>query len=241
MIEQIFQINYEFEPWTLQHTLPVILFLILGWWMIRTARNWSEPLKWKIPFTVSLLLPFSIVLWIVIRLLRGEFDITEDLPLNMCNLVTFFLPFIFIRHKPNQLFFGIIYFWVLSGTLQAVITPGLEQAFPHFWYFRYWLIHCGLVILILYAVIILKYYPKWRDLWNAFIAMNVLFVISFGINLLIGSNYLYTMEKPAQASILDYFGPWPVYLMVSEIVALGFFLVYFYPFLKYYRKQVEQP
>lgn len=236
MLEHIFQINYDFEPWTSQHLVPVFLFILIAWWFIQSARNWTEDLQWKIPFRLSLLLPFTIVIWIVARLWRGEFDVAEDLPLHMCNLVTFFVPFIFYRQKRRQWLFGIIYFWVLSGTLQAVITPGLEQAWPHFYYFRYWIVHCGLVIFILYAVIVLGYIPQWRDVWNALIAMNLLFILTYVINLGLDSNYLYTMHKPEQKTLLDYFGPWPVYILVSELVGLGFFILYYTPFMKKNRK-----
>lgn len=231
MLEQIFQINYDFEPWSHQHIIPLALFIILGIGLIRYGITASDTAKWKTPYHLSLLLPASIVLWMILRLWRNEFDPKEDLPLHMCNLVTFFIPFVFHPRIRQRRIFGVIYFWVLAGTLQAVLTPGLEQAYPHYWYFRYWLVHCGLVILILYAVMVLKFRPSWRDLWTAMITMNILFVIAYAFNLWLGSNYLYTMHKPLQPSLLDFFGPWPIYILVSEVVALLFFLIYFFPFI----------
>ena len=231
MLEEIFQNNYDFEPWTVQHALPVFLFLILGWWSIKSGRrSWSDDQKWRYPFLFSLTLPASILFWIAYRTATGQFDLSTDLPFHMCNFLTFFVPFIFLK-KRHHLFFGIIYFWVLAGTFQAVITPGLDQAFPHFHYFRYWLIHCGLVVLVLYAVLVLEYRPTWKDIRNAFLAMNGLFLLAYAANILFDANYLYTMRKPETASLLDYLGPWPVYLLVSEVVALLFFILYFLPFL----------
>lgn len=230
MIEHVFQINYDFQPWTLQHTIPVLLFTLFGTWLIRSARSWTEEDKWDFPYKLSWALPASILFWMLARLIRGEFDPSEDLPFHMCNFITFFIPFIFVRKRPNQLIFGIAYFWVLSGTLQAILTPGLEQSFPHFWYIRYWLVHCGLVIAVLYAAIVLKYRPTWRDILNAFIAMNLLMIVAFAVNHLFNSNYLYVLEKPKAASLLDYFGPWPWYIIQSEIVALLFFVFYYTPF-----------
>lgn len=215
----------------MQHVLPVTLFTIFGWWLIHRGKRGTPTFKWRAPFLFSLLLPITILLWIILRLMRGEFDVKDDLPLHMCNFVTFFVPFIFKPNRYSKLIFGVTYFWVLSGTLQAVITPGLEQAFPHFWYLRYWLIHCGLVILVLYAAIVLKFRPTWKDFWNAIIAMNVLFVMAYAFNLWADSNYLYTMHKPQAATLLDYFGRWPWYILASEFVAAGFFLLYFLPFI----------
>jgi hypothetical integral membrane protein (TIGR02206 family) len=238
VLEQLFVYNTDFVPWTAEHIIPVVFFIIVGYYLIYLGKEvWEGHQKWRYPFLWSLLLPFSIILWIVLRLWRGEFDLYDDLPLHMCNLVTFFLPLVFT--KRSKVIFGILYFWVMAGTLQAVLTPGLEQSFPHFWYLRYWLIHCGLVIFVLYAVIVLGFRPRSKDILYAFLAMNILFVLAHGVNLLLGSNYLYTIQKPNQPSLLDLFGPWPYYILVSEVIALLFFVIYYLPFLYLERSKVR--
>lgn len=222
----------------MEHIVPVVLFLILGIVFIRLGlHRWTDDQKWRRPFWWSLLLPFSIVIWIAFRVARGEFDINDDLPFHMCNLITFSLPFVFLQKR--QTLFGVMYFWVMAGTLQAVFTPGLEQSFPHFWYFRYWLIHCGLVVFILYGILVLHYRPTLKHILYAFLAMNALMLVGHLFNLWAGTNYLYTMNKPNQASLLDYMGPWPVYIFVGEFIALFFFFLYYLPFL-YLEKQYRR-
>jgi len=228
-MEHLFLYQTDFKPWSIEHIVPLTLFTILGILMIRAGlRQWKGPSQWRRPYLWSLLLPASIIVWIFLRLFRGEFDIKEDLPFHLCNMVTFFLPFIFLKKRP--ILFGILYMWIMSGTLQAILTPGLEQAFPHYWYFRYWLVHCGLVILILYAVIVLKYRPQLRDILYAFFAMNVFFILVHAFNVAADTNYLFTMSKPAQPSLLDFLGPWPWYILGSEFIALLFFVIYYIPF-----------
>ena len=158
-----------------------------------------------------------------------EFTYLEDLPIFICRLVSFLLPIMFIRQSKEL--FGVLYFWVMAGTSNAVITPDLNFGLPHFESIFYWLIHNGLIVSILYAVFVLEWSLEKRDVWRAFWWGNAYLIFVHGLNLILDSNYSYTMHKPPGGSILDLFGPWPLYLITGQLLALGLFWLFYIPFI----------
>jgi hypothetical integral membrane protein (TIGR02206 family) len=61
-------------------------------------------------------------------------------------------------------------------------------------------------------------------------ALAVVAVLVMPVNAWLGTNFLYLMEKPGQASLLDYLGPWPWYIGSLAAVALLSSLVWYLPF-----------
>jgi uncharacterized membrane protein YwaF len=50
------------------------------------------------------------------------------------------------------------------------------------------------------------------------------------VNTALDSNYFWIRGKPPVPSLLDYMGPWPWYIMWSEFLALGHFIIAYSPF-----------
>jgi hypothetical integral membrane protein (TIGR02206 family) len=147
----------------------------------------------------------------------------------MCRLVAWILPIAIFYMSRKWL--KLLYFFVLAGTLQAVISPDLDIGFPSYAYIRYFVLHVGLIATIIYMVAVFQLRITWKDLWHSFLYAQPYLLILMGINKVIGSNYGYTMHKPETGSVLDFFGPWPWYILGAELLMLISFLILITPFL----------
>lgn len=226
---EYFLIENPFKAFTWQHFLPVLLFTIFGFVVILWARSLkNESHKTLLGFGLSLLPPLAVITRMSILSIQGSFSLQEELPLHLCRLVAFIMPAV-IWYR-NKKWFGILYFLIVAGTLQANITPDLAFGFPHWSYFCYWTIHTLLVVLPFYVLFVFDFTITRKDLINAVIYTNVYLVLITLVNLLLGSNYFYTLAKPKVASILDLMGPWPIYIFVLEFIGFLMFLIVYAPF-----------
>jgi hypothetical integral membrane protein (TIGR02206 family) len=123
--------------------------------------------------------------------------------------------------------------------LQGILTPDLAEGFPAFLYFRYWFLHAGLVTVMVYTTIVFRLRITWRDFWRAVVGTQIYLLLIHGANLLLGSNYSYTMHKPPGPSLLDLFGSWPWYILGGELLMILLFLLLMLPWLKWRRQEVE--
>lgn len=143
-----------------------------------------------------------------------------DLPLALCDITFLFCVACFF--KPNPKLLTWVTYWGLGGTLQALITPDIATAFPSLEFLFFFIGHSVIVLAVFF---LLGQNPHeslsgWTALKNSFNGLLVYTIIVGMLNYLADWNYGYLMEKPNGASILDFFGPWPVY--VGGGLALAF-------------------
>ena len=229
-MEYFYNSQNLFVSFSWEHITLLVVYVVFAGLIYFWANNYlSDQAKHILGIALSFVPMFFVLLRMYVAYNMGEFTYLEDLPFFICRMVSFLLPIMFIIR--SKALFGVLYFWILAGTSNAVITPDLDLGLPHFESIFYWLIHNGLIVSILYAVFVLKWYPKRADVWRAFWWGNAYLVSIHRLNLILGSNYSYTMHKPAGGSILDFFGPWPLYLLTGQLLALGLFWLFYLPFI----------
>jgi hypothetical integral membrane protein (TIGR02206 family) len=207
-------------------------------------RSPSENLRRAIRYGLATVLIVNESLYHLWRLTTAQWTIQEMLPLHLCAIMVY-LSAIMLVTKSTFLY-SFLYFLGIGAALQAMITPNPGQwGFPHFRFFQTMISHGAIVTAPIYMTVVERYRPVFKDIWKIMIGLNIYMVPVQAINMAIGSNYLWVARKPPTASVIDYLGPWPWYIVSLEIITLVTCVVLYIPFAildwKHRRQQVTTP
>lgn len=158
----------------------------------------------------------------------GE-TVLELIPIHLCN-VTLILAVISMVF-PSKRMFQVIYYWGF-GAVAAILFPDSRVAFPNFVGISFFVTHFFILFTVWYQLIYFKFRPSLQGLFQSFIWINIFAGIVFKINQMLGTNYMYINYKPAFQSPLDFFGPWPNYIVVVEIIYIVLGIIGYLPFRK---------
>lgn len=214
---------------SLQHLFPVFVGIVIGIILIYYAKNKCNSQQQKTIFNVlGAFISLTIIAFNIYIYSLGNYNISTDLPLFLCSFMALIIP-VYTYYRKYWMY-EILFFWILAGTLQGVITPDIAEGFPVFDYFRYWIVHIGLLIVMFYATFVFNNRPKFKSVFKSIIALQFYILIMYAINLILNSNYSYLNSKPEGASVLDYFGDWPYYIVVAQLVIIPYCLLIYLPF-----------
>ena len=228
-----------YDPFILfgtSHIISIALAIFLSIFIpIFAKKKLSERYQHIVGGVIGYLVMSSYILWTALEITAGTFDLKLHLPIHLCRMANLLLPFVMIAR--SYLFYEILFFWGLSGMLQAVITPDIAAGFPHFQFFRFWFAHHGMIIALIYATVVYGMRPSLKSVWKAMLALNIFLLLSIIANILLDANYFWICGKPINElgehvpSLLDYLGPWPWYILAAEFIAFAHFLLAYIPFI----------
>lgn len=214
---------------SLEHLLPIFLALVLAFFFIRYA-NKSLRLKQKqfVIHAFAIVVSLTIVAFHIYHIYQGHYNFKTDLPLFLCSFMALIIP-IFTYFRAYWMY-EILIFWIIAGTSQGVITPDIPEGYPSFDYFRYWIVHLGLLIIIFYATFVFGMRPKFQSIFKSIIALMIYITIMIVLNFILDANYSYLNYKPESASVLDALGEWPWYLLQALLLIFPYFMLIYLPF-----------
>jgi hypothetical integral membrane protein (TIGR02206 family) len=157
----------------------------------------------------------------VANAVEGTWSVRFNLPLQLTDAVT--VVAIVALWRPRPLLVEIVYFWALTASLQAVVTPDLGQPFPSIFYFTYFTTHVGAVVAACLLTFGLNLTPRPGAVLRVY-AITAAFAAVVGVvDVITGANYMYLRHKPERSSLLDVMGPWPWYVLAGAAFGLAVF------------------
>ena len=216
----------RFVPFGADHLAALCLVAIAAIGLAAVARSGARERLVRQGLAASLLLVTALTIAHGWR--AGTLSPWDVLPLHLCDFLILVAAFTLVTR--NHAAAELLYFWAGAGTVLALLGPDLLAGFPSWGFVSFFLLH-GLVVIAAAVVTFgLGLRPREGAPWRVFALTNA-YALGVGlVNGAFGTNYLFLRAKPEGRTLLDWFGPWPFYLFVTEAVALVLFLLMDAPF-----------
>ena len=228
----------EFTLFSLAHIAPVLLLFAAIYFLYRyrnELRDSSYESNFRYILAFILIICDMSYYWRLSACPWLSNGAIEHLPVGVCAWSVIFCSFMLVGK--SQRLFDIVYFWLLSGSLFALITPTvLTYCGPtRFRYYQFWLEHTLGYVAIFYMIFVQGMRPNLRSFVRSYSALLALSALAAWVNSMIpGANYLYMARPESAPSVLDILPPnyaLRIMIMIAVITAM-FGLAYLPWYLK---------
>jgi hypothetical integral membrane protein (TIGR02206 family) len=170
----------------------------------------------------------GVAAYLAAEAITTDLAVWDFLPLHLCDFAIFVAAFALLTG--NRAAAEIIWFWSLSGTVLAMVTPDVSGAFPEWRWIVYFTMHGAVIVSAVVLVTGLGLRPRPGAPWRVFGWTLLYALVVAAVDWGFGANFLYLRAKPAEPTPLDWLGPWPLYLIVAGLVGLALFHILMLPF-----------
>lgn len=219
----------EFSYFTLAHFVPILLMLLAIYLIYRyrnEIRNWKYEENARIIFAVIVLLSDASYFWHKIYI--GA-NVANHLPVTVCGWAAIMSGYMLMTKKKGL--FDVVYFFVLAGSINALITPAviMDNGPTHFRYYQFWIEHTSIFVAVFYMIFVFGYKINLRSMLRSSIVLVILAILAIYVNANIaGANYLFLSTTEAGDSALNFL-PSNLglrLLVMSSIIGVLYFLAY---------------
>ncbi|CAA9481064.1 MAG: ABC transporter, permease protein [uncultured Solirubrobacteraceae bacterium] len=154
---------------------------------------------------------------------RGEWTASVNLPFHLSDAVTLVAIAALCRPQ-TPLLVEALFYWAFSASLQAVLTPSIDEPFPDVLYFTYFTTHGGAIVAACLLVLGCRRLPRRGAVLRVYALTLVFAGLAGAASAVTGGNYMFLRAKPPRASLLDLMGPWPWYILTGAVIALAVLL-----------------
>ena len=228
----------EFSIFTLPHLIPILLMFAAIFLLHRykdSIRRSSHETDFRYILGFALIICDMSYYWRLAACPWLSNGPSEHLPIGVCAWSVIFCSFMMIGK--SQRLFDIVYFWLLSGTIFALLTPTpLTFCGPtRFRYYQFWLEHTLGYIALFYMIFVHRMRPTVRSVIRSYSVLAAMSAFAAWVNSMIpGANYLYMARPESAPSILDILPP--NYALRIAIMMAAITLMFGLAYLPWYLK-----
>ena len=208
--------------------IGIIAAILIVAGLFGAAARRSAATARRVRLVPGILLVVNELVWYVYQLRYGGIRFPEGLPLQLCDVALWLTVAACLR--PTQWCYELAWYFGVCGSGMAVLTPDLWAPLFSYPTMQFFLAH-GLVVAAVLAMTWGRMMrPRPASARRALLVLNGYAAVVGAFNAVFGANYFYLCRKPAGFSLLDWFGPWPFYLIAGEAFAVIAFTLLGLPF-----------
>jgi hypothetical integral membrane protein (TIGR02206 family) len=177
--------------------------------------------RWPLPRPLAVVIGATYLVEHAAFIVRGTWSLDHNLPLHLTDVATIVSVCALWTGRPRLV--ELTYFWALTASLQAVLTPNLTASTATIFVVTFFVTHSGAIVAAILLVAGRRIIPAAGAVRRVFAATLLVAAAAGAGDLLTGGNYMFLRSKPSTASLLDVMGPWPVYILSAAVLALALF------------------
>lgn len=205
-----------FIRWSAPHIVALILTVLAAVLVLWLGSRMQERGRFVLCRVLGGVVLFQLVSEFIWRAFADDYGPWQyNLPLHFCSFMSVFA-FIALWWRARWAC-AIVYFGVLAGSIQGLITPAMANGYPSLAFFIFFIAHSLLLVVALAIPVLLGWRARgWDDL-RSLLIMDAYVLLIHPINLWLHTNYGYTLGPPIAGTLLDYLGPAPWYYLWAQL------------------------
>jgi hypothetical integral membrane protein (TIGR02206 family) len=190
------------------------LFIFLS---IRLLKNKSAIVKSNFARGLSVAFILTYIISNTIAIYNGWWNLQDNLPLHLCR-ISFFISMVVLLTRKQWMYEWVLFLAIPSG-IHSMLTPEMTKGISTWFYFDYYFVHAGLILVPLYLTIVMGMKSRADAWWKTILRLQIPVAIILPLNFLLESNYIYLRHKPLVDNPF-LIGEWPIYIVLLELIML---------------------
>ena len=179
----------DFVRYGLSHWVVLALFGALTVILVRYGQiHRATPRPRRLPRLLAVILLAVQLPLTTYSMLPAQWGLADSLPFHLCDLA--WMVAVYALWSGRFWAFALVFYWGLTLTSQALLTPQVRFDFPHLQFFMFWSSHCLVVLSAIYLTLGLGLRPNWQSYRIVSVVTVSWLVLMLIFNSLAGTNYL---------------------------------------------------